>query len=204
MPNFACNISLLFTELDITERFEAAANAGFRAIECQFPYDLDPVILRSQLTTHNLELVLCNTPPGDLGAGERGFAAIPGRERDFNVSLDRALSFADRIGCPSVHVMAGVIPDHVPLEDCRETFVGNLKHAALRAAEKNITLLIEPINDVDMPGYFLHYVHDAMRLAADLTGNDFRSGLFLNSAGSENVFISSVILVLLGTVLLMY
>ena len=164
MPNFACNIALLFTELDVTERFVAAANAGFRAVEYQFPYDLDPTMLRNQLTAHNLELVLCNTPPGDLGAGERGFAAIPGRERDFAASLDTALSFADRIGCPSLHVMAGVIPDRLPPEDCRETFVRNLKHAALRAAEKNITLLIEPINNVDMPGYFLHTAHDAAHI----------------------------------------
>ena len=164
MPNFSCNISLLFTELDITDRFAAAARAGFRAVECQFPYNLDPMMLRHQLETHNLELVLCNTPPGDLDSGERGLAAIPGREKDFAVSLDKGLSFADQIGCPSLHVMAGIIPDDVDLEDCCETFVGNLKHAALRAAEKNIALLIEPINNVDMPGYFLNYVRDAARI----------------------------------------
>jgi len=164
MPNFACNIALLFTELDVTERFSAAASAGFRAVEYQFPYDLDPRMLRAQLTAHDLELVLCNTPPGNLGAGERGLAAIPGRERDFTDSLDTALSFADQISCPNLHVMAGVIPDRVPLEKCRETFIENLKHAALQAAEKNVALLIEPINNVDIPGYFLNYVHDAARI----------------------------------------
>ena len=108
MLNFSCNISLLFTELDITDRFAAATRAGFRAVECQFPYNLDPMMLRHQLETHNLELVLCNTPPGDLDSGERGLAAIPGREKDFAVSLDKGLSFADQIGCPSLHVMGGV------------------------------------------------------------------------------------------------
>jgi hydroxypyruvate isomerase len=168
MPNFACNTSLLFTELDITERFAAAARAGFRAIECQFPYNLDPMMMHSQLTDHNLELVLFNTPPGNLDSGERGFGAIPGRESDFSVSLDKALSFADQIGCPSLHVMAGVIPDNVDLESCYETFVGNLKRASLQAAERNIELLIEPINNVDIPGYFLNYVHDAARIIAEV------------------------------------
>ena len=126
MPNFSCNISLLFTEFDITARFAAAARAGFRAVECQFPYALDPMKLRNQLEAHDLEFVLCNAPAGDLDSGERGFAAIPGRESDFAVSLDKALSFADQIGCPSLHVMAGVMPDNVALEDCWVTFDGNL------------------------------------------------------------------------------
>ena len=110
MPNFSCNISLLFTDLGITDRFAAAARAGFRAVECQFPYNLDPMMLRHQLETHNLELVLCNTPPGDLDSGERGLAAIPGREKDFAVSLNKALSFADQIGCPSLHVNMLKVP----------------------------------------------------------------------------------------------
>ncbi len=168
MPNFSCNISLLFTEFDITERFAAAARAGFRAVECQFPYNLDPMILHSQLTAHNLKLVLCNTPSGDQDSGERGFAAIPGRESDFTASLNTALSFADHIGCPNLHVMAGVIPDNVDPEDCFETFVGNLKRAALQAAEKNIVLLIEPINNVDIPDYFLNYVDDAARIIEEV------------------------------------
>jgi hydroxypyruvate isomerase len=174
MPKFACNISLLFTELDVPERFEAAANAGFKAVEYLFPYDLDVTMLQEQLAAHDLKLILCNAPPGNLSAGERGFAAIPGREGDFNASLDQALSFASHFSCPSVHVMAGITPDGATAKDCRNTFIQNLKRSASRAAEKKVTLLIEPLNNLDVPGYFLHYADEAARIIEDVNETNVR------------------------------
>ncbi len=168
MPKFACNVSLLFSELNVSDRFKAAAKAGFSGIEFQFPYELDAEMLERQLEINQLQFVLCNTPPGDLRAGERGFAAIPGRENDFIASLDRAISFATYIGCPRIHVMAGVPPKDLPIEACRTTFINNLKNTARRAEKEDLELLIEPINNIDMPGYFLHDSYEAASIISEI------------------------------------
>jgi hydroxypyruvate isomerase len=154
MPNFAANLSMMFQELPFLERFEAAAKAGFKAVEFLFPYDHPAAEIRQRLDRFGLRQVLFNLPPGDWARGERGLAALPGREAEFAAGVDRAIEYAHALGCPQVHAMAGV-PLNVPLEQAAATYGGNLRQAADRLQAHGLRLLIEPLNSRDMPGYFL-------------------------------------------------
>jgi hydroxypyruvate isomerase len=154
MPRFAANLAYLFTERPFLERFGAAAAAGFTAVELQFPYDQGPSAVKAELTRHGLTMLGINTPPGKTQAGEFGLAALPGREQDFALLFRRALDYVVAVGGRQIHVLAG----HVPPEQrpaAERTFIANLAGAAEAAAEKAITLLIEPINPRDRPDYFL-------------------------------------------------
>ncbi len=158
MARFAANLSTLFTELPLAARFGAAAAAGFKAVEIQFPYALPPEEVANLLTLHGLTLVLFNAPPGDFDArGERGIAALPGRQDDFRTSLTHALAYAAATNCPRLHVMSGLVHQGAR----RETLVENLRWAAPRAAAAGVRLLLEPINGRDMPGYLLQRTIDA-------------------------------------------
>lgn len=154
MPRFAANLSMLYTEHPFLERAAAAARDGFEAVEWQFAYEHDAATLRAALGS--LPLVLMNAPPGDPAAGERGLAALPGREADFRRSIDQALALAEALRCPRVHVLAGRIPAGSERAALQPTYVANLAWAAPRAAAAGVTLLIEPINGRDIPGYFLN------------------------------------------------
>ncbi len=110
MPKFAANLSMMFTEVPFLERFQAAKNAGFSAVEFLFPYDYPAEQLVEKLKDQRLQQVLFNTSPGDMHAGEWGLAALPGREKDARRDIDLALEYARVLGCPSIHVMAGVVP----------------------------------------------------------------------------------------------
>ena len=130
MPRFAANISTMFTDPPFAERIQAAAAAGFQAIECQFPYEVAAGELRQRLADAGVELILLNTPPGDFAAGERGLAGLPGREADFRAALERALEYAQALDCRQIHVMAGIKPAGVAQEACLEVYKANLKSAA--------------------------------------------------------------------------
>src|SRR5210317_1503661 len=110
MPQFAANLSMLYNEHAFINRFEAAARDGFKAVEYLFPYAFEADALKNQLLTHGLQQVLFNAPPGDWDAGERGLACLPGREDEFKRAFEQALAYADRLGCPRIHVMAGIKP----------------------------------------------------------------------------------------------
>jgi hydroxypyruvate isomerase len=158
MPRFSANLSFLFHEVAFVDRFAAAAAAGFRAVEFAFGYDYPEHELAARVRDHGLAQVLINTPPGDLTAGERGFAAVPGREREFADGITMALRYADALSCPRIHAMAGVVPaeaDPAHRVQCRSTFVRNLRLAAREAGAQGVELTIEPINHRDIPGYFL-------------------------------------------------
>jgi len=156
MPQLAANLSTLFTEQPFLERYEAAAAAGFRAVECQFPYAVPAEAIRERLDRLGLVQVLLNTPAGNAATGERGLAALPGRGADFQAALQQALHYARTLACPRIHVMAGVQPVGATLAECRAQFVENLRSAADLCAGEDITLLIEPINTrVDVPGYVI-------------------------------------------------
>ncbi len=158
MPRFAANLSFLYTELPFPDRFAAAARDGFHAVEFAFGYDFPAREIAARLDTHNLMQVLLNAPPGDLGAGDRGLAALPGREHEFAASVVTALRYAQALNCSRVHVMAGILPDRADDEQrarARSTFVRNLRFAAREAEEQGVDLTIEPINPRDVPGYFL-------------------------------------------------
>ncbi|WP_037577992.1 2-oxo-tetronate isomerase [Phaeacidiphilus oryzae] len=169
MPRFAANLSLMYTEHEFPDRFTAAAAHGFRAVEYLFPYPWPAAELRRRLDDNGLRQVLFNAPPGDWAAGERGTAALPGREAETRAGTDRALEYAAELGCDQVHMMAGLVPDARREPGARidrtgpayATYLENLAWAAERAAAAGVRILIEPINPRDMPGYLLNHQADA-------------------------------------------
>ena len=163
MPKFAANIAYLFTERPLIERFAAAAAAGFKAVELQFPYDHAASAVKAELDKHKLTQLGLNTPQGR--EGEFGLAAVPGRERDWDACFKQALDYIVAIGGSAVHCLAGKVPpEQRPAAE--RTFIANLTRAADLAKEKNITLLIEPINAIDRPDYFLNRVEHAADIIA--------------------------------------
>ena len=156
MPRFSANLSFLFPEVPFLERFGEAAHAGFRAVEFAFGYDFQVREIVARAQEHKLEVVLINAPPGDWEAGDRGLGSLPGREHEFAASVVNGLRYAKALQCPRLHVMAGVLPlDASADERTRRmrTFTRNLRHACEEAASQNVTVLIEPINTRDVPGY---------------------------------------------------
>lgn len=168
MPRFAANLSLLFTELPFLDRFAAASAAGFSAVEFMFPYAFDAAEIRARLDATGLELVLFNIAPGDWDAGERGIAILPDRADEFRASIDQALSYARQLRCTRLHCLAGIIPDGADPPALRSRYIENLRHAASACAPDGVTLLIEPINTRDMPGYFLHHTAAAAAIIAEV------------------------------------
>jgi hydroxypyruvate isomerase len=156
MPKFAANLSMMFNEHPFLERFAHAAEAGFRGVEFLFPYEHAPSEVAARLRGMGLENALFNLPPGDFSAGERGLAAVPGREKEFEASVEKALEYALALGTRRLHAMAGLIPASGDRERYRETYVRNLRFAAEKLSPHGITLLIEAINTRDIPGYFLN------------------------------------------------
>ncbi|WP_072396626.1 2-oxo-tetronate isomerase [Hyphomicrobium sp. CS1GBMeth3] len=164
MPRFDANLSFLFTDLPFLDRFEAAARAGFKGVEFMFPYAVPADEIRARLDATGLELVLFNLPPGHWDKGERGFAALPGREDEFASAVDLALTYAEALGCRRLHVMAGLATHGAT----RETYIANLRLAADWAAPSGIDILIEPINTRDIPGYFLTRTAEARDVIAEV------------------------------------
>jgi len=164
MPRFAANLAYLFTERPLIERFAAAAAAGFKAVELQFPYDHAPSVIRAEIERHGLTQLGVNTAVGSRD-GDSGLAAVPGRERDWDVVFKQALEYAVAIGGSAIHCMAGKVPpEQRPAAE--KTFIANLTRAADAAGDQNITLLIEPLNPRDRPNYFLSRVEQAADVIA--------------------------------------
>ena len=156
MPRFAASLMFLFAEAPFAERFALARRAGFRAVECQNPYAWPADDIRRWLDDADLEMVLINAPAGESEKGERGFAALPGRENDFRQSLARGLDYARALSCSRLHVLAGNVPKGVSVAEMEKTYAANLTFAADRAAKMGVRVLIEPLNPIDAPGYFLN------------------------------------------------
>jgi len=161
MPRFAANLSMMFNEVPFLDRFSAAARAGFEAVEFLFPYDHPAEEVAGCLHCSPLKNALFNLPPGDWAKGERGIAALPGREEEFRAGVGKALTYARALGTPTLHAMAGLVPDGADRAAARRTYVENLRFAARELAGEGRTLVIEPINGRDMPGYFLQTQADA-------------------------------------------
>ena len=155
MPKFAANLSMMFNEVAFPQRFAAAAAAGFTAVEFLFPYDHAPHEVAQWLTENRLENVLFNLPPGDWASGERGIAALPGRETEVRDGVARGIEYALALGTKRVHMMAGLVPAAADFSLCHATYLANLRHAADEVGKHGLSLLIEPINNRDIPGYFL-------------------------------------------------
>jgi 2-dehydrotetronate isomerase len=164
MPRFAANLGYLFTERALLERIDAAAACGFKAIELQFPYDVPAPAVKAAIAKNKLTILGLNTARGER-EGEFGMAAVPGREKDFQVLFGRALDYITAIGGSAVHCLAGKVePEQRPAAE--RVFIDNLRYAADLAAAKNVTLLIEPINARDRPNYFLNRVEHAADIIA--------------------------------------
>ena len=171
MPKFAANLTMLYGEHDFLDRFAAAAGDGFAGVEFLFPYDYEPQQLVDALKANDLELVLHNLPAGDWGAGERGLACLPDRVTEFQDSVGRAIDYASALGCPQMNCLAGIAPEGADPLVLRETLVENLRFAAGKLKEAGIRLLIEPINTIDIPGFFLNYSDEALSIM-DEVGDD--------------------------------
>ena len=171
MPRFAANLSMMFTEWAFLDRFKAASDAGFEAVEFLFPYDYACEQVGLALAGGELQQALFNLPPGDFANGERGIAALAGREDEFKAGVETALRYAHETGVKRLHMMAGLAdPDD---EKAQATYLASLAYAADALAPHGINLLLEPINGRDMPGYFL---------------NDFdRAADYVREAGRDNV-----------------
>jgi hydroxypyruvate isomerase len=164
MPRFAANLNFLFAELPLLDRFEAAAKVGFSAVESTNLYEATARDVAARLKANGLTLALFNMPAGNAAAGERGLAALPGRERDFWAAFETALKYADATGGRRIHVLAGLAHHGAQ----RATYVANLTRAARSAAAAGIDVLIEPINRRDIPGYFLNRTHEARAVIAEV------------------------------------
>jgi hydroxypyruvate isomerase len=178
MPQFAANLSMMYTDLPFLDRFNAAAKDGFKAVEYLFPYAFSKAEIATRLKDNGLQQVLFNAPPGGTDsdsithawdkAGDRGTAAVPGREAEFKTGVAMALDYAEALDCPRIHLMAGLLPAGVGREAAQATYLANLQWAASEAAKAGRDVLIEPINTRDIPNFFLNrqdHAHEIVRLS---------------------------------------
>jgi hydroxypyruvate isomerase len=162
----AANLSFLFQELPLVERFRAARDCGFRGVEVLFPYGEDARALADAAGAAEIDVVLINSPPGDAKAGEAGFAALPERSMGFRDSFQEALRYARELGSPQIHVLSGKWTGEADSVRSLDTLVSNLQWAADQAARAGISILLEPLNRYDMPRYAL----PTPELAAEVIG----------------------------------
>jgi hydroxypyruvate isomerase len=162
VPKFAANLSFIFQEVGFLDRFPAAAQCGFKAVEYLGAYDHTPQTVAASLERNGLVQALFNMPPGDWAAGERGIAALPGREAEFRAGVDMALGYAKATHCRLLHAMAGRWPEGADRAEAERVYAANLGYAAERLAPEGIAVIIEPINNRDIPGYFLNTTSQAM------------------------------------------
>ena len=156
MPKFSANLTMLFTEVPLLERFGRAAAAGFRAVEVQFPYELPAEAIRAELERNGLMLVLHNLPAGNWAAGDRGIACDPARRVEFRSGVEHALDYARTLGVTQLNCLAGRAAPGAGDDEARAVLVDNLRHAAARCAEEGLQLLLEPVNRRDVPEFFVH------------------------------------------------
>lgn len=168
MPKFNANLTMLFNEVPFLDRFQAAADAGFKGVEFLLPYAFDKEQLAERLVRHGLVQVLHNLPAGDWDAGERGIACHPDRVGEFQDGVGRAIEYATALGCRQLNCLAGIAPAGVDPDKVRETFVANLRFAAARLKEAGIRLLVEPINTFDIPGFYLNRTAQAIALIEEV------------------------------------
>lgn len=172
MPKFAANLTMLFGEMPFLDRFAAAKAARFGGVEYLFPYDFDKADLREQLGAHGLTQVLHNLPAGNWGAGERGIAILPDRVDEFRDGVLRAVDYAKALDCRQLNCLVGIAPDDADRFELNEVLVGNLRYAADVLARERIRLLIEPINTMDIPGFFLNRTEQAVQIIADVRSSN--------------------------------
>lgn len=172
-PKFSANLTMMFTEVEFLNRFELAAQAGFKGVEYLFPYDYNKDILAERLQTHRLTQVLHNLPGGNWDAGDRGIACHPDRVGEFQDGVGKAIEYASALGCKHVNCLSGILPQGNQ-EKAQETFVANLKFAAANLKDAGIVLLIEAINTRDIPGFYLRYSSQAREIIEAVGSDNLR------------------------------
>jgi hydroxypyruvate isomerase len=175
VPKFSANLTFLYTELPFLDRFAAAAADGFPAVEYVGPYDHPPEVIADLLKQHNLKQALFNLPAGDWAGGERGIGCFPDRVEEFQAGVATAIRYGAALGCTKINCLAGIAPAGADRAVLHSTLVENLKYAAPRLADAGIKLLMEPINQRDMPGFFVSTTDHAEAIMADVNS----SNLFL-------------------------
>ena len=171
MPNFAANLTMLYNEVDFLDRFAAAATDRFAGVEFLFPYAYPKDELAARLKEHKLTQALHNLPAGDWAGGERGIACHPDRVEEFRAGVAKGIEYATALGCKQLNCLAGKAPEGVPEAELRRTFVGNLRYAAPELAKAGIRLLAEPVNNRDIPGFYLNKSAQAISIM-DEVGSD--------------------------------
>lgn len=166
MPKFSANLTFLFQDLPVIDRITASADAGFKGVELQFPYGIDVSDISASLEKNDVEMVLINAPAGNFDAGDRGLAALPGREEEFRSAIDDAIYYATALNCPRIHVMSGIPPADIKPDTAMATLANNLKYAADVCADACIRVLVEPLNAKDVPGYLISHTLQARAIMA--------------------------------------
>ena len=167
MTRFSANLGFLWPDIPLLDRINAAARAGFKAIELHWPYEVSPAAVKDACAKHDLTLLGLNTAVGDAARGEFGLGALPGREADFQAAIDQSIAYCVASGATSIHAMAGVVATEQKTE-ARATLLRNLAAASEKAARHNLTLLLEPINPRDKPGYFYSRADEGAGVIAEL------------------------------------
>src|SRR3989338_7948674 len=164
MPRFAANLSMLFTEVDFLDRFDAAATAGFSGVEYLFPYDFAAEVIKARLDANRLEQVLFNLPAGDWAKGERGIACHPDRVEEFRAGVDQAIAYAKVLGNKQINCLAGIRPQGLACDTVEANFDHNLKLAAGKLEATGIKLVMEMIILRDIPGFYLNPTKQALAI----------------------------------------
>jgi hydroxypyruvate isomerase len=175
LPRFSANLTFLYTELPFLERFAAAATDGFPAVEYVGPYDHPPEVIAELLQRHGLTQALFNLPAGDWAGGERGIGCFPDRVEEVQAGIETAIRYGKALSCTKINCLAGIAPTGADRDLLQATLVANLKYAAPRLADAGIKLLMEPINQRDMPGFFVSTTNHAEAIMA--------------AVGSDNLFL---------------
>jgi len=189
----SANISLLYGELPFLQRFEAAALAGFSAVEAMYPYDQRVDDMARALRAHALTLSVINLPPGNAAAAEKGLAALPGRQRDLDQSLELGLEYALGLECKRVHLLTGNLPAGMTLQDVRPELLRNIERAVRYFEPHGIIVLLEPLSRQMLPRYSLPRVEDAIALIEDIASPSLRLQLDLYHTQMEQGNLAALI-----------
>ena len=182
MIKLSANLSFLFNEVSFYKKFKEAAKLGFKAVEFLFPYEFNVNEIKEHLDNYNLSLVLFNTHPGEWGKGERGLASVINRETEFKDNFYKTIEYAKILNCPNIHIMAGINTDQSKISKCREVFIKNLLFCSKLAKINGFKILIEPINNIDIPNYHLNYIDDAINIIKEINHPSLRLQLDLYHA----------------------
>ena len=174
MPQFSANLTMLFNEVPFLDRFEKAAAAGFKGVEFMFRYEWEKDVLAQKLEQFQLQLVLHNLPAGDWAGGERGIACLPDRVDEFKSGVTLAVEYAGALKCFQLNCLVGNTPKNVPDQKVRQTLVDNLRFAAAAMEKAGIRLLVEPVNSIDMPGFYLTGTRQALDLMKEINHPNIR------------------------------